>query len=63
MELEAGAAIDRLVLKPLFEMGDGDLAKSWLFFDWIAKKGGKEGQLFLRFCCEHSHDKPTLINK
>jgi hypothetical protein len=63
MALEAGAAIDRLVLKPLFEMGDGDLAKSWSFFDWLAKKGGKEGQLFLRSCCEHSHDKPTFINK
>lgn len=63
MALEAGAAIDRLALKQLFEMGDGDLAKSWSFFDWIAKTGGKEGQLFLRSCCDQSHDKPTFINK
>jgi hypothetical protein len=49
--LESGAPIDKLALKTLYEMNDGDLAKSWSMFDWIAKKTGKEGQSFLRAGC------------
>jgi len=61
MAIEAGAPIDKLVLKTLFEFGDGDLAKSWSFFDWIAKRGGREGQLLLRSCCDKARTRPTFI--
>lgn len=61
MAVEAGAPIDKLVLKTLFEMGDGDLAKSWSFFDWLAKSGGKDGQLLLRQCCDKSRARATFI--
>jgi hypothetical protein len=61
LALEAGAPIDKMALKTLFEMSDGDLAKSWSFYDWIAKKTGKEGQMFLRACCKTSHAKATFI--
>ena len=59
--VEAGSPIDRLALLTLFEFGDGDIAKSWSFFDWIAKKNGKQGQLFLRACCNASRTKTTFI--
>lgn len=63
MALESGAPIDRLILFKLIDMGDGDLAKSWSYFDWIAKKRGKEGQLFLRQCCQQARTNTTFINE
>jgi hypothetical protein len=61
LALESGAPIEKLALKTLYEMGDGDLAKSWSFFDWQAKKGGKDGQLFLRAACEAARKGKTFV--
>ncbi|MCC7012837.1 MAG: hypothetical protein IT454_09770 [Planctomycetes bacterium] len=60
--LQAGSTLDKLFTRSLFEMGDGDLAKAWSFFDWIAKKNGLQGQLFLRQCCNLSRTKNTFLN-
>lgn len=61
LALEKGRAIDKLCLTKLYDMEDADLAKSWSFFDFIAKKCGKEGQLFLRACCNTSRTPATFI--
>jgi hypothetical protein len=61
LALEKGLPIDKLAMKKLFEMEDADIAKSWSFFDFIAKKCGKEGQLFLRAGCDASRTPATFI--
>jgi len=49
-----GRPIDQLALKRLFEMDDADLAKSWSFFDFIARKRGAAGQRWLRAAGKNS---------
>ncbi len=61
LALEKGPKVDRLVLMKLFDFDDPTLAKSWSLFDFIAKKCGKEGQLWLRACCDASRTKATFI--
>jgi len=61
LAIEKGPTIDKLALKGLFDMEDADMAKSWSFFDFIAKKCGKQGQLFLRACCNASRTKATFV--
>ncbi len=46
--LAHGATFDALFIKPLFQFDDADLAKSWSYFDFIAKTLGKNGQVMLR---------------
>ena len=46
-----GERLDKLVVKRLYNMEDRDLAKAWSLFDYVAKKLGKEGQLWLRAGC------------
>lgn len=48
LALAKGSKIDQLALKKLHQIGDEDFAKAWSFFDFIAARKGKEGQLFLR---------------
>lgn len=61
LALEKGQRIDRLVLRKLFEFDDSDLAKSWSIYDYIAKKGGREGQQWLRACCTAARTPATFI--
>ncbi len=62
MALESGPKIDALALKTLFELNNADFAKGWSFFDYIARKTGKKGQLWLRAGCKASVTKKTMIN-
>ena len=59
--LELGRPIDQLARKDLYELDDADLAKSWSFFDYIARAEGKPGQLWLRAAGKYSHDAKTFI--
>jgi hypothetical protein len=61
LALEKGVPIDKLALKTLYEMGDADIAKCWSFFDFVARKTGKPGQLFLRAACNAARTKDTFI--
>jgi hypothetical protein len=59
--LESGPPADALLRKPLHQMEDADLAKSFSFFEWVARKEGKPGQLWLRALCEvFSQSGPSL---
>lgn len=51
LALAAGPTIEQLFIKPLAQFTDADLAKAWSFFDYVAKKTKREGQLFLRTLC------------
>lgn len=44
----AGPPMDQLAKKELWAFANEDMAKSWAWFDWIARKCGKEGQIWLR---------------
>ena len=61
--LQFGRPIDQLALRELFEMDDADLAKSWSFFDYVLRKEGYEGQLWLQAAGKYSKDKKTFIQK
>jgi len=61
--LTKGRPIDQLALKILFEMDDADLAKSWSFFDYVARKEGKAGQLWLRAAGSFAGARKTFIQK
>jgi len=63
LALDSGPSIDKLALKDLYSLDEADVAKSWSFFDFLVKKEGKEGQLFLRAACATSKDKATFIQK
>lgn len=61
--LQFGRPIDQLALRDLYEMDDADLAKSWSFFDYVLRKEGLEGQLWLQAAGKFSSDKKTFIEK
>ena len=61
--LQFGRPIDQLALRELYEMDDADLAKSWSFFDYVLRKEGYEGQLWLQAAGKYSRDKQTFIAK
>ena len=63
LALDSGPPIDKLAAKDLYSLEEPDVAKSWSFFDFLAKKEGKNGQRFLRAACEFSKDKPTFLQK
>lgn len=44
----AGPPMDQLAKKELWAFVNEDMAKSWAWYDWIARKCGKEGQIWLR---------------
>ncbi len=62
LALELGAKIDKLALKNVADFEDADLAKCWSMVDYFAKKGGKQGQLFLRAACNTARVPSTFIN-
>jgi hypothetical protein len=59
--LTKGRPIDQLARKVLFEMDDADIAKSWSFFDYVAREEGKAGQLWLRAAGDESYNPSTFI--
>ena len=63
MALEAGPRIDRLLIKFLIEMEDPDLAKSWSFFEYIARSTDKVGQRWMRATAQFARDRATFIDK
>ena len=63
LALELGPPIDKLATKDLYALDEPDVAKSWSFFDFLAKEEGKRGQLFLRAACVASKEKTTFIQK
>lgn len=48
MALIAGPPMDQLAKKELWAFANEDMAKSWAWYDWIARQCGKQGQLWLR---------------
>ncbi|MDA1260864.1 MAG: hypothetical protein O3A20_09615 [Planctomycetota bacterium] len=48
MAVIAGPPMDQLAKKELWAFVNEDMAKSWAWYDWIARKCGKQGQLWLR---------------
>jgi hypothetical protein len=48
MALIAGPPMDQLAKKELWDFQNEDMAKSWAWFDWIARHCGKAGQQWLR---------------
>jgi hypothetical protein len=48
MALQAGPPMDQLAKKELWAFQNADMAKSWAWYDWMANKCGKPGQLWLR---------------
>lgn len=63
LALEQGSPINQIALKKLHELADGDLAKGWSFYDYIARKEGIEGQMWLRAAGEHAPKRDTFIEK
>jgi len=61
LALAQGSNIDQIALKKLYELADADLAKSWSFYDYIARKEGKEGQEWLRAAGQHSGARSSFI--
>lgn len=48
MALHAGPPVEQLAKKELWDFQNEDMAKSWAWYDWISRRCGKEGQLWLR---------------
>lgn len=61
LALEYGVRIEMLAKKSLFEMDDIDLAKSWSYYDFVARKLGKEGQLWLQAACARGKVPASLV--
>jgi hypothetical protein len=61
--LDNGPPIDKLATRELYSFEDADVAKAWSFYDFLVKKEGKKGQLFLRAACQFANDKATFIQK
>ncbi|MEW6074408.1 MAG: hypothetical protein AB1726_17670 [Planctomycetota bacterium] len=59
--LERGQPLDKMALLYLYDLEDGDLAKSWSIFDWVAKELGKPGQQWLRNGCAFARDRNTFL--
>jgi len=63
LALERGPRIDLLAIKTLAAMEDPDLAKSWSFFDYVARREGIEGQRWLRAHCEARAEGKGMVSK
>jgi hypothetical protein len=61
LALDEGRPIDMLAIRDLYEMDDADLAKSWSFFDFVAHREGKAGQLFLRAMCQAAREQASFV--
>lgn len=59
--LKAGRPIDLLARRDLVVMDDADLAKSWSFFDYVARKEGEAGQRWLRAAGRYAWEDSTFL--
>jgi hypothetical protein len=48
MALQAGPPMDQLARRELWAFQNEDMAKSWAWYDWMARKCGRQGQVWLR---------------
>lgn len=48
MALIAGPPMDQLAKKEMWAFVNEDIAKSWAWYDWISRRCGKQGQVWLR---------------
>ncbi len=58
--LADGSPLHALMTTELFDMHNGDLAKSWAMFDFLARRTGREGQVFLRAMGEAARDSASF---
>lgn len=63
LALSQGSPIQQIALKDLVELNDADLAKGWSFYDYVARKEGKQGQLWLRALGENASNRSKLVEK
>lgn len=59
LALDKGRPLEWMSPMTLYELEDGDLAKSWALFLWVAQELGKEGQMWLRACCASAAGDPN----
>ena len=58
-----GPRVDRLMVKKLFEMENGDISKSWSFFEYVARRGGAKGQRWMRAACKLAGNRATFLEE
>jgi hypothetical protein len=63
LALSQGSPIQQIALKDLVELNDADLAKGWSFYDYVARKEGRDGQLWLRALGENASNRAKLVEK
>ncbi len=63
LALSKGPPLHRLVSMDLADMEDPDLAKGWSFFDFIARKLGRKGVLWLRAACFEAGKKDGFVER
>jgi hypothetical protein len=61
--IRIGPTLDKLAIKPLWQIDDADFAKSWSFYEFIVRKHGKAGQVWLRQTCKLAAEKPLTFAK
>ena len=61
LALKKGASIEDLVLKTLFQLDDANLAKSWSFFDYLARREGKNAVRWLRAACHYGRRRSSML--
>lgn len=64
MALQAGPPMDQLAQRELWAFQNEDMAKSWAWFDWMARKCGRQGQVWLRRSSEIARmSKDAFLNE
>lgn len=56
-----GATLEATAPKELYQLTDADFCKGWSFFEFVAKKLGRDGQLWLRRTCDCAADRPSFM--
>ncbi len=63
LALSQGSQIQQIALKDLVDLNDADLAKGWSFYDYVARKEGKQGQEWLRALGKFATNRNSLVEK
>ena len=58
-----GLKIDAIAPKELYQLTDQDFSKGWSFIDYVGKKLGKSGQVWLRDTCDAAEDRAAFMQK
>jgi hypothetical protein len=61
LALEQGTSVDALVIRPLSEFRDADLAKAWSLFEFVDQTLGRDGQVWLRAACGYGRKPATML--